>query len=185
MITKKIFRCIQLFFFIFVVSMTSSAMADPATKVCPLLDKALDNLNTATSCIEKFNIVERYKGRIALLKAHTNIAGAELQMYKLHLLDLPVTELIDMTPADLQELLDLLGTLATVVPEVGDLLKMGVESGLETIKVETLLLCVQASMAVADLLTIGLVDISAVTSINLAKKILGTISEGICVPPTP
>ena len=189
MITKKTVVGIQLFFFIFVASMASIAMADTEEccppdcvqeKVCPLLDSAYDNLDAAHDYIEAFGMINRTRGRAALVKAYIDITGAQTQMLKCHILDIPITDLIAMTPADLQELIDLIISLPDLIPAMAPMLQPIIESGVETIKVETVLLIVKTAIVHAEIETIGMHDWDALDNIFYAQKILEKLSSMIC-----
>ena len=183
MITKKIFTCIQLFFFIFVISMVSSAMADEdciEDKVLPPLHEAMEDLGTASDHIAGFSLVERNKGRIALLGAHAHVAGAELKLYLCHLHDLNLVDFFGEIPEeDKKTLGELLAYLASHIPEVMEIFTPFVHSGLEALKVETLLLIAQASIAFVELQTVGMLDSGAVKTIPRITSLLEFICTGL------
>ncbi len=124
--------------------------------------------------------MKRNKGRIALLRAHAHVAGAELQLYKCHLLDLNFGELFEGRSEKEKEMLKkLLDYLVSKIPEVMEMFKPFIQSGVETLKAETLLLIAQASIAFVELQTVGVFDSIAVKTITKVTNLLEFICTGL------
>ena len=169
MITKKILVGIQLFFFIFVVSMASSAMADgdPACaqeNVCSLLDSAADHLDTAYDYIEGLGMVKRTRGRVILLRAYADLTRAQIQIIKC-----PIAGLIDLkADFELKEFMDLIKKLPPLI-----------ESGKDILTVETVLLIAKSAIIFAEIDTMGLYDKDALHNIFIAKALVKKLSTVI------
>ena len=192
MITKKILVGIQLFFFIFVVSMASSAMASSAMpdedssltcaqkKVYPLLVKASNNLAEAYSYLKTNGMEERTSGKVSLLKAHANITVAQLRMIKCGFCERPLRRLLKVAPEDFLDLLDLVTALNNSIPVALSIAKLGVE----ILTIETILLIVNIAIDHASIETAGLIDLDALNNISRAQAILAKIAcpEPVSVP---
>ena len=188
MITKKILVGIQIFFFVFVASaaMAKTAECCPPDitcvqeNVCPLLDNASVKLDDAYDYIKACGMKNRIKGRTALLKAYIGLTSAQIQMIKCHMLELPISELSAMNPADCQELMDLITSLPDLIPAMMPMIQPLIESGVETMKVETVLLIIKAAIVHAEIETIGIFDWDALNNICIAQKLLEKLSLMIC-----
>ena len=165
-------------------------------KVCPLLERALEDLDDVHAITSSFSYIKRNCARIKLLDAHACITRTQIRLAKCGIANLSLWEMMnmmgggnmgmmkEMMPRNLKELKQMFKMMSFMMPMMKKMMFQMIgeitDTTIELMKAEQLLVIVKAIIDICERETIGFFDWDALDNISLAKYILNLYYTLIC-----